>query len=156
MKKGLFSARSTLLAACLLLIPVLGFAQDVIMKRQDLMDSADDANKAIRAAAKQKDYATIEDRAQEIAESMRTLHELFPKGSLAEKSEAHPDIWSKWDEFRKHQRTAIETAEALRKAAATKDDAQVAVQVKAMGGMRSGACGGCHLSFNKKRVKKAP
>lgn len=156
MKNGSLSACSTLLATCLLLIPVQGFAQDVIMKRQDLMDSTNEANKAIRAAAKQKDYATIEDRAQEIAEYMRGLHELFPKGSLSEKSEAHPDIWSKWDEFRKHQGIVLETAEAMRKAAAAKDDTQVTAQVKAMGGLGSGACGGCHLSFNKKRMKKKP
>ena len=156
MKKGSLSARSTIVAIYLLLIPALGFAQDAITKRQDLMESTNEANKAIRAAAKQKDYATIEDRAQEIGEYMRMLPELFPKGSLSDESEAHPDIWSKWDEFRKRQEKMVETAEALRKAAVAKDDAQVAVQVKAMGGMRSGACGGCHLSFNKKRMKKTP
>lgn len=140
--------------ALLLLFPEPGIAQDVIAKRQDLMESADEANKVIRAAVKQMDYATLEAKAKEIADSMATVPELFPKGSITEKSEAHPDIWNRWDEFRDHARKTRDAAEGLRKAAAARDDAQISAQVKAIGGMRSGACGGCHLSFNKKRMKK--
>jgi cytochrome c556 len=141
-------------AVCLLLLPAPGYAQDVITKRNDLMESANEANRAIREAAKQKDYVTIDMMAQEIIDYMKNMAELFPKGSVSEKSLAHPDIWVKWDEFRKHERNVIEAAEGLRKAAAARDDAQIAKQVKAIGGLGSGACGGCHLSFNKKRMKK--
>jgi cytochrome c556 len=79
-------------ALSLLLIPALGYAQDVIEKRQKLMESNDDANKAIRAAAKVKDYATLEVKAKVIMDNMGTVLDLFPKGSISETSEAHPDI----------------------------------------------------------------
>lgn len=145
----------TLLGLCALLLPTVGYAQGVIEKRTQIMEDNLDAAKAIRAAAKEKDYATIEVKAKLIADSMRPdLLKLFPKGSLSEKSEAHPDIWEKWDEFGQRLAKMHDVAAALQKAAAAKDDAEVRAQVKAMGGMRSGACGDCHLSFNKKRMKK--
>lgn len=155
MKNIILSTTITAMALSLLLIPTLGYAQDVIEKRQKLMESNNDANKAIRAAAKQMDYATLEVKAKEIRDSMDMVLDLFPKGSISEQSEAHPDIWDKWDEFSKHPGKVKAVAEALRKAAAAKDDAQINAQVKAMGGLGSGACGGCHLSFNKKRMKKS-
>ncbi len=155
MKNIMLSTTITVIALSLLLIPTLGYAQDVIEKRQKLMESNNDANKAIRAAAKQMDYATLEVKAKEIRDSMDTVLDLFPKGSISEESEAHPDIWDRWDEFSKHPGKVKAVAEALRKAAAAKDDAQINAQVKAMGGLGSGACGGCHLSFNKKRMKKS-
>ena len=154
MKHSMLSTAIAVIALSLLLIPTLGYAQDVIEKRQKLMESNDDANKAIRAAAKVKDYATLEVKAKVIMDNMGTVLDLFPKGSLSETSEAHPDIWDKWDEFSKHPGKVKAVAEALRKAAAAKDDAQINAQVKAMGGLGSGACGGCHVSFNKKRMKK--
>jgi cytochrome c556 len=144
-----------LLSFLLLWLPTLGHAQSVIEKRTQIMEDNNDALKAIRAAAKEKDYATVEVKAKLIADSMRPdLLKLFPKGSLSEKSEAHPDIWEKWDEFGQRLAKMHDVAAALQKAAAAKDDAEVTAQVKAIGGMRSGACGDCHLSFNKKRMKK--
>ena len=154
MKNSMLSTPITLIALSLLLIPTPGLPQDVIEQREKLMESNDKAVKAIRAAAKEKDYATLEVKAKEIMDSMGTVLDLFPKGSISEKSEAHPDIWDKWDEFSKHPGKVKAVAEALRKAAAAKDDAQINAQVKAMGGLGSGACGGCHVSFNKKRMKK--
>ena len=154
MKHSMLSTAIAVIALSLLLIPTLGYAQDVIEKRQKLMESNDDANKAIRAAAKVKDYATLEVKAKVIMDNMGTVLDLFPKGSISETSEAHPDIWDKWDEFSKHPGKVKAVAEALRKATAAKDDAQINAQVKAMGGLGSGACGGCHVSFNKKRMKK--
>ena len=145
----------TLLGLFALLLPTLGHAQGVIEKRTQIMEDNNDALKAIRAAAKEKDYATIEAKAKLIADSMTPdLLKLFPKGSLSEKSEAHPDIWQKWDEFGQRLAKMHDVAAALQKAASAKNDAEVTAQVKAMGGMRSGACGDCHLSFNKKRMKK--
>jgi cytochrome c556 len=154
MKHIMLSTTITVIALSLLLIPTPGLPQDVIEQREKLMESNDNANKAIRAAAKEKDYATLEVKAKDIMENMDKMLDLFTKGSISEKSNAHPDIWDKWDEFSKHPAKVKEAAEALRKAAAAKDDAQINAQVKAIGGLSSGACGGCHLSFNKKRMKK--
>lgn len=154
MKKSMLSTTLALTALSLLLIPTPGLPQDVIEQREKLMESNDKAVKAIRVAAKEMDYTTLQVKAKDIMDSMDRMLDLFPKGSISEKSNAHPDIWDRWDEFSKHPGKVREAAEALQKAAAAKDGAQISAQVKALGGLGSGACGGCHLSFNKKRMKK--
>lgn len=149
------SIRFLLLGLALLLPPAIAYAQSVIEKRTQIMEDTLESAKAIRAAAKQKDYATVEAQAKQIADNLSPgLLKLFPKGSLSEKSEAHPDIWVKWDEFGKTLEKTRSVAQALQTAAAAKDESEVNTQVKALGGMTSGACGECHLSFNKKRMKK--
>ena len=72
------------------------FAQDdVIEKRKSLMKSNSAAVKAITKAVEEKDYATVEIKAKEIMGAMDKVLDLFPKGSISEKSRAHPDIWEK-------------------------------------------------------------
>jgi len=153
MNTRMLSATAALLALSLL-TPTPALPQNVIEQREKLMESSDKAVRAIRAAAKEMDYATLQVRSREIVEQMGKLLPLFPKGSVSEKSLAHPDIWEKWDEFTKHTDRVSAVAERLAKAAAAKDDAQILEEVKTLGGLGSGACGGCHLSFNKKRMKK--
>ena len=154
MKKGMLSTTIILAALALLLIPTPGLPQDAIEQRDKLMKSTDKALKAVRAAAKQMDYATLQVRAKEIVDNMGRMLDLFPEGSLSEDSNAHPSIWDKWDEFSKHRDKVREAAENVARAAAAQDDAQILAQVKVIGGMSSGGCGGCHVSFNKKRMKK--
>lgn len=126
------------------------FAQeDVISKRKEIMSSNSKDAKAIEAAAKEKDYATIELKAKEIVGSLDTVVKLFPKGSTSEKSRAHPDIWVKTDEFKNRAANARKAAEALSKAAAAKNEAEVNVKVKELGNTREGACGECHKMFRK-------
>lgn len=155
MHESKLSIPLALLSLLLFLLPAVGHAQGVIDKRNKIMEDMNEAIKAIRAAAKEKDFAAVEVNAKQIADSTGPdLLKLFPKGSVSEKSLAHPDIWEKWDEFGNHLAKVKDVAEALRKGAAAKDDAEVAAQVKVLGGLGSGACGECHLSFNKKRMKK--
>jgi cytochrome c556 len=154
MKNSKRSTTTSLIVLALFLIPAPALSQNVIEQRDKLMKANAAALKEIRAAAKESDYATLQAKGKEIVAAMDKVPDLFPKGSLSEDSLAVPAIWEKWDEFRKHVRTTSAAAEGLVKAAAAKDDAQVQEQVKAIGGMTSGACGGCHLSFNKKRMKK--
>jgi cytochrome c556 len=147
--------RLVLLSLSLLLPPLVAYAQSVIEKRYSIMEDTFEALKAIRAAAKQKDYATVEAQAKVITDNLSPdLLKLFPKGSVSDKSEAHPDIWVRWDEFGQHLEKARSTAEALRTAAAARDEAEVNAGVKAVGSLTAGACGECHRSFNKKRMKK--
>jgi cytochrome c556 len=105
------------------------------------------AVKAIKEAVEAKDYATIEIKAREINSGLEKAADLFPKGSISEKSRAHPDIWEKPDEFKKRLTNARKAAEALSKAAAAKNDDEVNVQVKALGNTKEGACGECHKVF---------
>ena len=124
------------------------FAQeDVINKRKSIMGANSKATKAIQEAVKEKDYATVEVKAKEIMGNLDAVLSLFPKGSTSEKSRAHPDIWAKPDEFKNRAATARKAAEALSKAAAAKNDAEVNVKVKELGGVREGACGDCHKDF---------
>jgi cytochrome c556 len=154
MKNSKRSTTTSLIVLALFLIPAPALSQNVIEQREKLMESNLDALKLIRAAAKQSDYATLQAKGKEIVAAMDKVPDLFPKGSLSENSNAVPEIWEKWDEFREHARKTRAAAEGLVKAAAAQNNAQVQEQVKAIGSMTGGACGGCHLSFNKKRMKK--
>lgn len=131
-----------------LLVSTQIFAQeDVISKRKALMSSNGKDAKAIADAAKEKDYATIETKAKEIVGNLDAVVKLFPEGSTSEKSRAHPDIWVKNDEFKNKAANARKAAEALSKAAASKNEAEVNVKVKELGNPREGACGDCHKLF---------
>jgi cytochrome c556 len=137
-----------IIALGVLLVSTQIFAQeDVISKRKALMNSNSKDAKAIAEAAKEKDYATIETKAKEIMGNLDAAASLFPKGSTSEKSRAHPDIWVKNDEFKNKLANARKAAEALSKAAASKNEAEVNVKVKELGNPREGACGDCHKIF---------
>jgi cytochrome c556 len=127
------------------------FAQeDVIEKRKALMKANNEAiSKSIKKAVEEKDYATIELKAKDIMQGLQKAESLFPKGSISEKSRAHPDIWEKPDQFKKDFAKAIKSAEALSKAAGTKNEADVTVKVKELGNPKEGACGECHNTFRK-------
>ena len=78
------------------------FAQeDVVKKRKEFMEKNYDELKAIKKAVEEKDYATIQVKAREIMGNMDTLVDYFPKNSITEKSRAKPEIWEKFDEFKK-------------------------------------------------------
>ena len=131
-----------------LLVSTQIFAQeDVISKRKAIMSSNSKDAKAIAEAAKEKDYATIETKAKEIMGNLDAAASLFPKGSTSEKSRAHPDIWVKNEEFKNKLVNARKAAEALSKAAAAKNEAEVNIKVKELGNPREGACGDCHKMF---------
>ncbi|HSC40980.1 MAG TPA: cytochrome c [Candidatus Binatia bacterium] len=131
-----------------LLVSTQIFAQDdVISKRKALMSQNSKDAKAIADAAKEKDYATIETKAKEIVGNLDAVVKLFPEGSTSEKSRAHPDIWVKNDEFKNKAANARKAAEALSKAAASKNEAEVNIKVKELGNPREGACGDCHKLF---------
>ena len=124
------------------------FAQDdVIGKRKGVMSDNNRDVKAIAAAVKEKDYATIQVKAKEIVSGLEAAASLFPKGSDKGKTRAHPDIWAKPDEFKKDLTNAIKVAEALSKAAEAKNEAEVNAKVKELGSSRAGACGDCHKMF---------
>jgi cytochrome c556 len=127
------------------------FAQeDVVKKRKAFMEKNYDELKAIKKAVEEKDYATIQVKAREIMGNMDTLVDYFPKNSITEKSRAKPEIWEKFDEFKKIPVKVKDVADGLAKAAAAKDQARVETQFKALGSespFKSGACYECHKDF---------
>ncbi|HSE88900.1 MAG TPA: cytochrome c, partial [Candidatus Binatia bacterium] len=112
-------------------------------KRQALMKSNSANAKAIKAAVEAKDYATIETKAKEIMANGDKIVGLFPKGSDTGKTKATAAIWDKPDDFAKNAKSLSKAASELADAAKAKDDAAIAVKVKALGDV----CGNCHKTF---------
>ena len=145
------------LLGCIFLMSVVpqAFANDeVIKERQKLMRSNDKQVKAIKKAITRKDFGAVETSANRIVANIGNMLDLFPRGSTSKKSKAKVEIWEKWEEFTQNRTKLVQAAEALAKAAAAKDEAQVSLQAKAVGLWDTGACGACHKSFYKPRKKK--
>ena len=124
--------------------------EDVIEGRRKLMKANGKAYTAIKKAMKIKDYATVEEKAKEIASDMDKLPELFPKGSTSEESRAKPVIWEKWDLFNRGRMAMKVAAEELAVSARAKDGQQVSSKFKTF----SKSCGGCHKLFWAPKKKK--
>jgi cytochrome c556 len=122
-----------------------GFAQEEqIQKRRLLMESNNDAVvKAITKAAKERNFAEIQVKVKGIMDNMDQMLDLFPKGSLSEKSRAKAEIWEKWDEFSRQPAIVKKAAQALADAAKAGDEAEVDTKLKALGD----ACASCHKNF---------
>jgi len=134
-----------------LFISSQAFAQaDVIEKRQKVMKGQGAASKAIKAAAKNMDYATIEIKAKDLMGSSERIPDLFPKGSTAGKTKATAAIWEKWDEFTGNAKRLKKAASDLAGAAAAKDDDKVQAGIKGV----SGACAGCHKAFRAEKYSE--
>jgi len=120
---------------------------DAIEKRIKLMKANGAASKALKAAVAEKDYATIELKAKDIAGNADKVAALFPQGSTSDKSRALPAIWEKWDDFKKDAADLKKAAAELADAAGKKDGALVAAKFKSVGG----ACSSCHKAFRAKK-----
>ena len=121
-----------------------------IEKRRLLMEENNDAVvKAVKKAVNEKNYAEIQVKVKGIMENMDQMLDLFPKGSLSEKSRAKPEIWERWDEFSKHPAKVKKAAQELGAAAKAGDEEAITVKFKALGE----ACAGCHKPF--RAAKKA-
>jgi cytochrome c556 len=121
------------------------FAQEnEIEKRRLLMEASNDAVvTAIKKAINERNFAEIEVKVKLIMENMDQMLDLFPKGSLSEKSRAKPEIWERWDEFSKHPAAVKKTAQQLADAAKAGDEEGVKIKFKALGQ----DCKSCHTSF---------
>lgn len=122
--------------------------EEVIKARKKLMKSNSKALKAIKKAAKTKDFAAIEVNATVLADNMKKLPSLFPKGSTAKDSRAKPAIWKKWDSFTGRADSMQTVAAFLAESAKDKNGELVAVMVK---GIR---CNDCHKPFRVPKKKK--
>ena len=122
--------------------------EEVIKERKKLMKANNKALKAIKAAAKTKDFATIETNATTLADNMKKLPSLFPKGSTAKDSRAKATIWKKWDSFTGRAESMQTVTEFLAESAREKNGELVAVMVK---GIR---CNDCHKPFRAPKQKK--
>lgn len=112
-------------------------------KRQQAMKDMSAANKAIKAAVQEKNYATVEAKAKDIMGTADKLVSLFPAGSTTGKTKAKPEIWEKSDDFGKAAKNLSKAAGELISAAKAGDDVAVGTKFKSLGD----ACSGCHKPF---------
>lgn len=144
----------TLLACVLSATPAFAHegATGVVKDRQDLMDSQKDAMKVIGDMAKGKtpfDAAAATKAANDINTTAKKIPDLFPEGSGGEanKSDALPAVWEKWDRFKANATDLANAAEALAKALgdSASEDWKPALQKVGE------ACKSCHEDFRKKK-----
>ncbi len=124
--------------------------EDDIKKRKGIMKSNSKANKAIKAAVKEGDFATIEGNAKKIVAGADNLVALFPEGSTAKNSRAKAEIWQEWDDFKAKVNVLKKEARLLANAASAKDSEQVEVHSKALGK----SCGSCHKRYRARKKKR--
>lgn len=118
-------------------------AQNINEKRQNAMKDVSAANKAIKAAVEEKNYATVEAKAKDIMGTADKLTSLFPAGSTTGKTKAKPEIWDKSEDFGKAAKNMSKAAGELISAAKAGDEAAVGAKFKALGE----TCGNCHKPF---------
>lgn len=124
--------------------------EDDIKKRKGIMKSNNKAGKAIKAAVKEGDFATVEQNAKKIAANMDKLVALFPEGSTAKNSRAKAEIWQEWDDFKAKVNDLKDASRKLANAANAKDSDQVKIQNKAVGA----ACSACHKRYRARKKKR--
>jgi len=119
---------------------------DPIADRQRLMKLTGASWADIQAKAKSGNIEAIAVNAETIAVTATHMPALFPAGSIADNSNAKPEIWQDYAQFQELAKNLETRAIALRDAARAKDAAAVEAQVKEFGPK---ACGACHTPFRK-------
>jgi cytochrome c556 len=92
------------------------------------------------------DIAGIAVNAEVIAITSMQIPSLFPEDSLADKSNAKPEIWQRWSEFEATAKNLTIWSERLRDAARAKDQKAVADILKDYARV---TCVSCHDTFRK-------
>ena len=136
--------------AGLVLIGSASWAQDdeaIIGYRQKVMEANGASMGAISDILKfklpyQKD---IVGHAQAMSIAARMIAGAFEKPVSAGKTDAKPEVWKKWDEFKSDADKLAAASDELAKIAASGDMNAIVAQVKKVGG----ACGDCHKEFRK-------
>jgi len=127
------------------------FAQaQVNEKRQQAMKDISAANKAIKAAVEEKNFATVEMKAKDIMGSADRIPSMFPAGSNTGKTKAKPEIWEKSDDFAKAAKNLSKAAGDLASAAKAGNADDVAAKFKAVGG----TCSNCHKPYRAEKYSE--
>lgn len=124
--------------------------EDIVKARKNLMRSNERTRKALKKAAKDKDYTVIIEGTQTILANMEKLPSLLPKGSTAKDSRATKAIWEDWDGVQDHIGWVKTAATALNKAAMAKDAEMVSLEYESV----NSACSQCHRDYRKRSRRK--
>lgn len=118
--------------------------------RTYLMENVGDNAKELNDKLKAGNVAAAKVNAQAIALHATRIPNLFPKGSMSEKSRAKEEIWQRWGDFVKISRILQEEATQLG-VTVTNGSAQAA---NAQARKVFSACKSCHDEFRKPDEKQ--
>jgi len=122
-----------------------GMPSDIIAERQRLMKLKGASWADAQAKAKAGNIEGIAVNAETIAFIGRVTPDLFPeKTDSKTQTWAKPEIWQKWDDFKKASKNEEMKAGELRDASRAKDAAKVNAMMASFG---REACGACHTPF---------
>jgi cytochrome c556 len=127
-------------------------ATGVVKERMDLMETQKDAMKVIGEMAKGKtpfDAAAATKAAGDITSTAKKIPELFPEGTGgdANKSDALPAIWEKWDRFKANADDLATASDALITALGDSASEEWKPAFQKVGE----ACKSCHEDFRAKK-----
>lgn len=142
--------RVLLLFVCLALPLTVVWAQSdnaFIQYRQKLMGSLGASMGAIGDILKNKlpYHNHIATHAKDIQRISLLIGEAFKKEISSGKTDAKPEIWKDWNNFKSAARALEQESAKLAEIAQSGNTAAIFAQVKKVGG----ACGGCHKPFRK-------
>ena len=124
--------------------------EDVIAKRQEIMKTNGANVRELRNKEKDGKIKEIAVNAQAIAENLTKEVNLFPEGSVSDKSRAKPEIWKDRAKFDQLYKETIAAAQQLQKLASAGDADGVKAQIAKLGD----TCTACHNSFRKPEEAK--
>jgi cytochrome c556 len=149
----MFATLARSVALGLLLFSTFALAHEgatgVVKERMDLMTRQKDDMKIIGEMAKGKtpfDAAKAAEAARDIETTAAKIPELFPEGTSGGHSDAKPEIWQKWDEFKGDASALQDKAKALA-AALDGNSPDWKTDFKAV----TDACKTCHQSFREEK-----
>jgi cytochrome c556 len=116
----------------------------IVEERQQLMKDHGAAWKHVQDQLKAGTLAGVADDAQKMSDNAKKIPELFPEGTMTEKSKAKPEVWQKKAEFDAAAKNFGAEADKLKAAALTNNMDTVQAVAKDFG---RNACGTCHTPF---------
>jgi cytochrome c556 len=129
--------------------------QQVLKERQALMKRQAHDLGAVKGYLDGKlDHAKATAAAADLAQTMRTIPEMFPPGTAGPspdgKYAAKPVIWADWQNFLAHRNTAAAKVDTLIAAVNSDDKAGIKTAFVDLG---KNGCGACHGKFREKLGK---
>ena len=118
--------------------------EQVVTERQRLMKLQGANMEILRAKIRVGNFDAIPVNVETLVVTSQQIPQLFPEGSLSDKSRAKPAIWEKWSEFEGYASSLQTQAMKVADLARTKDKAGTLAAVAEMG--RS-TCVACHDAF---------
>ena len=118
--------------------------EQIVEERQQLMKDHGAAWKHVQDQLKAGTLAGVAADAQKMSDNAKKIPELFPEGTMTEKSKAKPEVWQKKAEFDAAAKNFGDQADKLKAAALTNNMDSVQAVAKDFG---RNACGTCHTPF---------